>query len=162
MNNKALIAVLIVAVLAFGGWYMWGGNSAVQPDEVVEQQEEVMDRGSESSSSSSTGAGSARPAYIFEDGHYVNFVYFDGTSFSPAELTIDHGESVRFVNESTLAMRVGSRSENLSTAKYSDLDQPHVATTGETYEVFLTEPGTWAYENLPSAATGIYGVVNVR
>ena len=44
MNNKALIAVLVIAVLAFGGWYLWGGSNAVQPDEVVEQQEETMDK----------------------------------------------------------------------------------------------------------------------
>lgn len=158
MNNKILIAVLAVVVIVFGFWQFWGGSVALPSDDSM--QEEGMEHDAQTPSSSNTQ--NTRPAHTFEDGHYVNFIYFDGTSFSPETLTIDSGESVRFVNLSTLSMRIGTRVESLSSPKYASIEQPHVAAEGETYDVFFTEPGTWAYQNLPSAATGIYGTVNVR
>ena len=156
MNNKIIIGILVLIIVAFGAWQLWGGDTAPVANEET-QQEESMENGSSVDYTSDS-----RPERTFEDGHYVTFVYFDGTSFSPETVTIDSGESVRFVNVGTLAMRIGTRAESLTSPTYSDIDQPNAAGEGSTYDVFFNEPGTWAFQNLPSSAVGIYGTVNVR
>jgi plastocyanin len=157
MKNKILIGIFVVVVVALGAWYLWGTTPILEQNGET-PQEEAMENGSNTTNNTEN----SRPVRTFEDGHYVTFVYFDGASFSPETVTIDHGESVRFVNLSTLAMRVGTRAEHLSSGSYSGIDQPNAGSEGTTYDVFFSTPGTWAFENLPSSATGIYGTVNVR
>lgn len=98
---------------------------------------------------------------VFENGHYVTIVRYDGFQFTPHTVTIANGESVRFVNESNLAMRVGSRPESLSSTYYSSLTQPYAEGSGSTFEVQLQLPGIWSYENLSDESSSP-GVVYVR
>jgi plastocyanin len=108
---------------------------------------------------SETSASSER---IFDDGHYVHVVRFDGTLFSPDILVINSGDAVRFINGSTMTMRVGSRPESLSSTYYSSISQPAAEGKGATYEYIFTQPGIWSYENIPSTGAPIYGIVFIR
>lgn len=158
MKNILIIGVVVVLVIAFVAWQFLGKGNNATPSDVAMQQDEAM----QNDSGTSGDASSSQPERVYEDGHYITLVYFDGTSFSPETVTVDHGEAVRFINTSNLTMRVGSRTESLSSVKYSDITQTNPVGNGGTYDVVFNESGTWAYENLASINPRILGTVNVR
>ncbi|MBX9765197.1 hypothetical protein K2X83_00990 [Patescibacteria group bacterium] len=113
--------------------------------------------GSTSGSSSYPAAGSR----FMQNGVYVTAIHFNGKSFNPENVTITHGEEVRFINTSNLTMDIGPQLPNASSPAYSALNQPAAKGKGGTYQVGLTEIGVWAYANQTSNPQ-IKGIVNVK
>lgn len=105
-------------------------------------------------STQSTGAG----VRTFEKGVYVTQVNYTENGFVPATLEIQHGEEVRFVNKTSLTMRIAA-DEKLSAIAYQRINQPQSVGKGGTYQVAFTELGVFTYVNLntkPAKTGNIY------
>lgn len=159
-----VIIAAVLALIAVAVYALW--SPAASPSVMLKH---IFSGNSTEESNSSDGAhgsaasGSPAPERIFENGYYVTIVYYDGKHFIPDEVTVDAGEAIRFVNTSNLAMRVGSRVENLSSVEYSAIAQPTAGGTGAEFELRLSKPGIWSYENLASRNDlQALGVVYVR
>lgn len=103
-------------------------------------------------SSTATSVMAVNSGRIVEDGRTVTIVEYDGFQFVPREVVLKSGEAVRFINTAPTgrAMRVGSRPENLSSTYYTSIVQPRAEGSGATFEVIMSRPGIWSYENLAS------------
>jgi len=150
-NAKAwVIGLVALIIVVFVGYMLTSPQSSSTGmlqnlfggEEVEETPDEEVVAGN--------GESDGKPQRVFEDGVYVTIIRYTGTHFIPDEITIPSGEAVRFVNESDLAMRVGSRLENLSSTQYSSFAQTTSEGKGGEYQVTLTTPGIWSYENLTS------------
>ena len=160
-----LLGVFVSALIFFLFWpqegipttLSLGNNSSASKEQgSVESDNAAKESSTRAAESSSPGV-----ERIFEEGRYITRVYFNGRMFTPSTLIINSGEGVRFINISNLTMRVGSRLEQLSSTRYSNLTQPFAEGRGATFDVFFPEPGIWSYENL-SSDSNLTGVVFVR
>ncbi len=104
----------------------------------------------------------AAGARMFEKGMYVTYVYYTRNGFIPQTIVITRSEKVRFVNATSLVMRVGTQPENLSSPYYASFNDAKPESQGGTYELVLSEPGVWAYENLAAGQDVKKGTVYVR
>lgn len=151
-----IIAVILLAILviAFPGQLpslVWQQGATTTTDTETQN-------GTPAASSFNPAAG----ARVLEDGKYVTYIYFTGKAFVPQTVVISSGEKVRFVDASSLTMRVGSQTANLSSSYYSSLNEANPKGKGSTYEITLSQPGVWSYQNLPSSQPLITGTVYVR
>lgn len=88
------------------------------------------------------------PVIVTKDGFYV--VSYENLGFNPKNLEISRGRSVRFVNNSHKAMRIGSTD---TTAPASQLlSQPKSVGKGGTYDYTFNEAGTYKYANQNNTA----------
>lgn len=88
----------------------------------------------------------------------VNYTRAGG--FDPQIVSINRGESVRFVNQSTEVMRVTSNTFE-GVPIYPGFDQQKSVGKGGTYSLSFTTPGVWGYHNLNGDPT-VVGIVYVR
>jgi len=88
----------------------------------------------------------------------VNYTRAGG--FDPQIISINRGESVRFVNKSSEVMRVTSNTfENAPI--YPGFNQAASVGLGGTYSLSFTQPGVWGYHNLNGDPT-VVGIVYVK
>jgi len=73
-------------------------------------------------------------------------VNFDGKTFSPQNITIKAGETVKFINKSDSLMWVASNPHPIHT-DYSEFDNREEIGQGESYEFTFTQVGNWKYHN---------------
>src|SRR3989344_3892538 len=92
--------------------------------------------------STSSGTNSSLPT-MTKDGIYL--VYYTNSGFSPSSLQISQKSTVRFVNNSSKAMRIFA--ENRDDSKYYSLDQPISVSKGSAYDYVFTNTGIWFYYN---------------
>lgn len=154
MDSKVILALIGSAVVIFGltALLFIAPTETLAPQSDVSTTTEMTAPAATkpavktvASSVSTAGAG----ARTFEKGVYVTTIYFTTKGFVPQTLVIDHGEEVRFVNKTTLTMRVGSQTaSNASSLHYSAISDPRAQPKGGTYQISLTQPGIWSYYNL--------------
>lgn len=157
MQHKYVdIALLvIILVLSVTLWRVWPEGDAVGTENGSVVTETSSDTSTvetpktptvtkpSTTSSQSAGAG----VRTFEKGVYVTQVNYTENGFVPATLEIQHGEEVRFVNKTSLTMRVAA-DEKLSAIPYQRINQPQSVGKGGTYQVAFTEKGVFSYVNL--------------
>lgn len=153
MKNSALIlAVVIIAGLV---WYIMSSSPAqapttseiktdtptpTTPTKTVKSTPTAV-----TPSTTTSGAGSR----IYDKGQWVTLIYLTNSGFSPAQLEIKAGEEVRFVNKTSLTMRVVS-DDKLSNSFYAYFNQAQSVGKGGTYQLSLMQPGIFIYYNLNS------------
>lgn len=159
---------IIIALIVIAAFIMWspGGSSSVWTG-ILNQPATTTTQGGDTTVDTSTAVPasySPRPGTrVYESGKYVTYVYFTGTAFSPASITVNAGEVVRFVNvASTAQMRVGSRPENVSSTQYSTLTEAKASDKNGKFDIALSAPGIWSYENLATVQPRVLGVVYVK
>ena len=103
-----------------------------------------------------TGAGTR----VFEKGVYVTLIYLTDQGFVPKNVEIKAGEEIRFVNKTSLTMRVVS-DEKLSNQYYAYFNEPQSVGKGGTYQLSLMQPGLFSYYNL-NANPRVTGQVFVK
>ena len=153
-----IVLVIALILLAGGVWYF-----ASRPNTAGEAttQMEVSEVPGETTATSTPTPDTA------PSGKTVTVTY-NGTSFSPATVTISKGDTVRFVNSGTGSMWVASAvhpSHNVydgttradhcgsSYAGIAPFDQCKAAK--ETYSFTFTKAGTWGYhDHVNAGATG--------
>ena len=146
MSRNTLFIVVAVALLALGGYLLWS-NSAVAP---TSTEEEVV-----SGTSTTTET-------ISETAPIPALVTYSDNGFEPARITVQPGETVRFVNNSSTRMWVGADEHPTHTsydgtatrehcvdgaAIGGTFDQCHAADAGASWEFTFTKEGTWDYHN---------------
>lgn len=150
-----LIALIVVAVI--GGGYLWmqNKNSAPEsastdvspdvsgiPDGAVMEDGVGVDVGADVSINTPTSA---------------TITYYNGTGFSPSEVTIKKGGTVHWVNNSDGEMWVASAQHPSHTAYSGTTRQEHCPDTsgtafdqcasGNSYSFTFGKTGTWGFHN---------------
>lgn len=149
MNEKVLWALgisglVILALAALLFWLPAPTKNAEQATDSDTTQGSPALSGAVNKNTASSGAG----ARTFEKGVYVTTVFLTNSGFVPESVVINKGEEVRFVNKTSLTMRVGSQVENLSSPVYSAIADPKAESKGGTYQRSFTDAGLWAYFNM--------------
>lgn len=85
-------------------------------------------------------------------------VYYDQDGFHPANFVIKGGTSVRFINRSTLSMRVSSVIQN-GAPIYTEFDQIYSVGRGGYYDFNFSKAGTWSFTN--QSVPKHFGIVTV-
>lgn len=75
----------------------------------------------------------------------VNEIDYTDAGFVPRELKITHGQSIKFVNKSSGAMRIFS--DDTSNAKATELNQSKAIGKGGVYTFNFIYEGVWNYHN---------------
>jgi len=79
-------------------------------------------------------------------------VRYTSTGFSPATFTVNKGETVRFINETTGRMSVASDPHPTHTI-YPEFDQYKTSARGQsTFDFTFEKIGTWGYHNHAQAS----------
>ncbi|MDO8482968.1 MAG: hypothetical protein Q7S86_04085 [bacterium] len=105
-------------------------------------------------SPTATAPTSVTPVRVLENGQYITIVNLTNKGFVPQAVSINRGESVRYVNKSGSAMRI------TSTTEYLGLDQQQSVGMNGIYELSFPRVGTWTFNN--NRNLNIIGVVNVK
>lgn len=79
-----------------------------------------------------------------KDGIYL--VYYTAKGFVPSALKIPAGKSVRFVNDSSKAMRISS-TDTTNAAEFAAFNQPKTVGKGGTYEYTFLHRASFTYNN---------------
>lgn len=83
--------------------------------------------------------------------------------FEPANITVKKGDTVRWTNDANVAHNVSfPPAENAGAANLPP-DSPYLTTPGQTHEIQINmDPGTYNYNCIPHAATGMKGTITVQ
>lgn len=104
-----------------------------------------------------TAGGTANVAFalLSEDAGEVEQITLSGTSFSPNDLTISPGTTVRWVNQDGVEHTVTPEG-------HSEWSSVSLTTTGQTFEHTFDNVGTFNYFCQPHLASGMTGVIRVE
>ena len=160
MNTKvAWIAVVVIVALAVL-WFMTRMNQIPEPA---------------GDTNAVTAPAAETPANTAEENNEVTVVTLTDTGFTPSSVTINRGDAVRFVNDSSRGMWVGADEhpthteyDGTSTREHcvdgaavgGTFDQCASTPRGSSWEFTFTKSGTFGYHNHTGASS--VGTVIVR
>jgi len=152
MNTHTLIAILVVALVAIGGYFLISNRAAAPtPEEPALSVEENMNE---------------QPS---ADTEYAALITYTDGGFSPSNTTVRVGDTVRFVNSASRGMWVGADDHPTHTsydgtatrehcangsATGSSFDMCRQGAPGEFWEFTFTKAGTFEYHNHAQASDG--------
>ncbi|MEX0652420.1 MAG: hypothetical protein WD153_03105 [Candidatus Paceibacterota bacterium] len=173
MNTHTLGIGIIVIIVVVGGFFFFT-NKAEAPDSALpvntadtsfyEEGGPVVE-----SESDTMGTEDAPISLPNEGERVVSVVTYTDDGFSPAEIEIQKGDTVRFENKSSDRMWVGADihpTHSLYPVKSSDdclgssFDQCRASVAGESWEFTFDEVGDWRYHNHTRASKR--GTVTVK
>lgn len=156
MNTKIVWIVLVAIVIIGGAWYMLSAQKAAAP--TMPENTAVESEGAPLSTEST-------------DRDIAATVTLSDSGFSPATVTVNVGDTVRFVNASNRGMWVGSDDHPTHTnydgtstrehcangaATNGTFDQCVASASGSSYEYTFEKSGTFGYHNhVGAASTGV-------
>lgn len=142
--QRALLLVLLIAILAVGGYFLLKSQSQ-EPAETTNTNElsDVEPKNTDEKTPLTT-----------EESTEVTVLY-GSNGYSPATVTIKQGQKVTFKNESGKQMWVAS-DDHPSHLIYQEFDAKTGIATGSSYEFVFDKVGTWRYhDHLMPSRTGI-------
>ena len=168
MNKTLTISLGILIVIGIGVLAVLigsGGDSEQRSQSEETEQSQQRDTQDQSSAGSSNENEDVNAPNESEnkDGEAAATVTYQDGSFSPQTVTIQQGQSVRFVNEGDGQMWVGSDQHPTHTqydgtsvnehceGGVSSFDQ---CTTGQTFTFTFEKSGEWGYHNHVNASAG--------
>lgn len=148
MNNRTVIAIVVIALVALGAYFLLS-NQATAPEQTL--------------------SGPIQP-YPEDSGMKpVNTILYSAEGFSPLEVSIKVGDTVRFVNNSGSGMWVGadehpthtdydgtSKNDHCvdGTPTGGAFDMCRQIPSGESWSFTFTKAGTFDYHNHARAQHG--------
>ena len=153
--NKTIIAIVIIAVVLVGGYFLFSRGAPQQTPSVLEpSSEQPITQPPASEQPSQQPPASQVPAVK------ENVVTYTNSGYSPSTLTIKKGETVTFKNQSSRSMWTASGVHPTHRA-YSNtsLDEHCPDTTGiafdackgflpgQSFSFTFNQVGTWKYHN---------------
>lgn len=132
--NKVIITTIIIVVIVLGGWLLLSSLS-----------------GNSNESSNGTN-GQNDTNNLTEDPEIVETITYSGTEFTPATATIQTGETVEIVNESTNVLYFAS-DQHPTHQDNSELNVGDIQ-PGSSATLTITAPGTWGYHDHYNASAG--------
>jgi len=154
MNTKLLIAIIVIALVVVGGYFLISSRAAAPS---IENTDAVQ---SETSQTEEEPVG---------DNEYAALITYTDGGFSPETTTIRVGETVRFVNNAGAGMWVGADEhpthteyDGTSTREHcvdgaatgGAFDMCRRAAPGEFWEFTFTKAGTFDFHNHAQAVHG--------
>lgn len=140
-----IIAVVVVAVLAVGGFFVYRSMSTKNYNQ-------------QSTTSLATPASKQEPATTkdnISETSGENTVTYTNSGFSPKSITIKVGESVTFVNNSSSLLHVASNPHPIHTDLLG-FDSKNTFSAGESYTYTFEKTGEHGYHNhLNPTSTGV-------
>ncbi|MDP3004153.1 MAG: hypothetical protein Q8N43_01435 [Candidatus Azambacteria bacterium] len=137
--NKSIIAIIIVAVVLAGGYFLFKGTSQPTPPVPQTSNQQTVPQ---SSNQQPISQPSTEQAPVTEK----NIVTYSESGFSPSVLRVKIGTTVSFKNEESAPMWVASNPHPIHT-DYSGFDAKRGYSKGESYSFTFTKLGTWKYHN---------------
>ncbi|MFA5841970.1 MAG: cupredoxin domain-containing protein [Candidatus Paceibacterota bacterium] len=149
-NKKYVGYLLIIIVVVLGIYFINKKDNAPgqAPNDIVATTSPTTAAtagGVKQAASKPVSYGGAQ--VVVKDGMYI--VSYENTGFNPKKLEINRGKSVRFVNNSTKAMRVG---DTTNIPAFQAFNQPKTVGKGGTYEYTFNDVGTYEYANQNNTA----------
>ncbi|MEK7645121.1 MAG: cupredoxin domain-containing protein [Patescibacteria group bacterium] len=143
-QSIALVAVIVVV----GLFFYFNDAQAPTQQNTQQQSQSAYTPPTESAPATPTSKPAAKAAVPVAK----NTVSYAGGAFSPMTLNIKAGESVKFVNNSTLSMWVMSGPDTYH-SEYPSFNQERTVGKGGVYNFTFVTPGTYQYfnKNNPSA-----------
>lgn len=146
------LGIVVVLILLIGGWYWYSNMQAPAPanSDTASSTQETSSTGGTTGGASS---GTATPGNPVSDGsgHYIYTVTYNNGAFSPAVLTINHGDSIKWVNKDNLAMRVSASLQGTNPTPITD---PNSQKTNGSFTLSFQQVGMWNIKNLNDTAVG--------
>ncbi len=150
MNKQSIVALVIVAVLALGAIiyksnvnYTKDVSESTPIDTKTVIQNPVTATGIKTSVPTQT---SASPVKKTEKTKYDALITLTKNGFVPDRIEIKAGQTVRFLNNSSSAMKVASNPHPTHEI-YSELDQNVTVGKGGYYDFIFLRVGAWGYHN---------------
>lgn len=160
MKIKFLIGLVIIVII---GLYIVNKNNIFLTFNHPAEQESTKDSISETINQDTDGFPKVETVNGVKvpnnETNSKNIVNYTDTGFNPSSLEIKIGQTVRFVNQSSHGMWVGSGPHPTHTA-YPEFDTKKNIPIGEVYEFTFTKIGAWKYHN--HTKSGMYGTVIVK
>ncbi|MEK7169777.1 MAG: hypothetical protein AAB767_00640 [Patescibacteria group bacterium] len=167
-TKKTLLALgaLVVLAVAFSVWnknepsevsvddYTYYDEDALIPKPVSATPQIKVPASKTTSPTYVAPAVSTSPVRVLENGQYISIVNLMNKGFVPQAVSINRGESVRFVNKSGNAMRI------MSATEYLGLDQQQSVGMNGTFELSFPRVGTWVFTN--GRNQSVIGIVHVK
>lgn len=153
MDKNTLWALGIILFVGFLGWFLFTQNTTeLAVDETLseeENQEEIKE--TEQNTQPRTQAPPRTQPVQIEQKPIQEIpegtVSYTNSGFMPNTITVTAGNSISFVNNSDMALRIVSEPEYGETA-YKGLHQSKSEPKGSVFTFTFTQVGTWSYTNL--------------
>lgn len=146
-----LVAVGIIALV-----YMTEPSATDTPAPAAPVQQTKPATAAPKPAGTASGSVTAYPS-MTKEGVYL--VYYTSGGFTPRNLEIAAGKSVRFVNQSGKAMQIGSTGPVTNPA-FATFNQPKTVGQGGTYEYTFNDRAVFTYAN--RSYTPDQGTITVR
>ncbi len=138
--NKIVIAIVAVAVVIVGGYFLLKSQQPSTPNSNIAPQRS-------SQGTPQTFPSSTAPAPVTQETPSVkNVVTYDELGFSPNIIRVKVGTTVIFKNQESELMWVASNPHPIHT-DYSGLDAKRGYAKGESYSFTFTKSGSRKYHN---------------
>lgn len=131
---RNIIIILVIAIVAFFVWkFIPRSETAIYSPNIITETTQTSETPDQT----------------------TNTVTYDGTTFSPASISVKQGDSITFINNSNGGMSVAS-DPHPSHSIYPEFDQYKTSAKGQkTFTFVFDKLGTWGYHNhLNSNAVG--------
>ncbi len=142
--NKSIIAIVIVAVVLVGGYFLFKGISQSTPSVPQTSNQQTFPQQQTSVPSSEQPV--SQPSVSQAPATEKNVVAYSDSGFSPSILRVKIGITVIFKNEKSGPMWVASNPHPIHT-DYSGFDAKRGYPRGESYSFTFTKAGNWKYHN---------------
>ena len=157
---KTILALIVVVILAGGGWYLYQQNKPATPapsngTAVQGGTETVSDLPGGTDAGMEDGTSGSATATVNTQGYDALMAWGD-TGFNPQTLTIQKGQTVRFLNQGTGNVWPASNvhpthslypQKSASDCLGSSFDACRALKPGEHYDFAFDVVGTWQCHN---------------
>ncbi len=133
--NKTWTIVIVVIIILLGGWLIFSGDNTTTYNPPPTNTP-ITNTPTPTTPATTTPDNSPKT---------ITIIYSD-SGFSPTPMTINAGDTVKFVNQSALNMWVASGPHPTHTT-YPEFDQRTSVANGGSYSFIFTKTGTWPYHN---------------
>ncbi len=154
MNNKVLFSIIaIVAILIVGAVVLMqnketseqASNDTAKTESTESMTNDTATNVNESTDTSVDGTFSGETD-VTDNGVAMHEITFNGTAFSPNNLTIKNGDVVRFKNNSDGDFWPASGPHPQHT-NYPEFDPKKAIAAGASWEFKFTQTGTWGFHD---------------
>ena len=156
MDQKIIVALVVVLALAVGGYFIWTEYGAPK----TTQQSTESNTTQTNQTNEIVITTPEIEVTVTPPAQIKHTVTYTDNGFSPAELTIKVGETVVFANNSSSGMWVGSAmhpnhvgysgtalQQHCPDLENDDFDQCANGAAGTSWSFTFTKAGSWGYHN---------------
>lgn len=156
--KKSVVAILVIVVVIIAGFFLWS-NSADAPEnstDMMDDDSTMQEVGDVHDDDSMMDDDAMDDSSMMEGGASVTTVSYTDDGFVPKEITINKGETVMFVNDSSHGMWVASAvhpthslypEKSAGACLGSDFDECENDPPGTSWAFTFDQVGTWGYHN---------------